>query len=154
MSLDTLETAAADLRNAALVIDHLGHTKYIAIHGDTVQVCAYGALQLATDSKLGRSAEGRWFARSLCHWDHTYYGRLERALEALADSLPRNLCAECSADAYLGVDRPGAAVTHFNDKHCPGGDTMATILRIAAMRAEAIASDARKLLTGSVLVSA
>lgn len=154
MSLDTLEMAAADLRNAALVIEHLGHTTGISVNNGNAQVCLYGALQLATDSALTHiDTAGTvkvWHAVSLPDGDHA---RLLRALDALADSLPTGLCAQCVPDADEGIDRPGAVVTHFNDYHCPGGDTAATLCRIAAYRAEGIASDARKLLTGSLLLT-
>lgn len=147
MNLDALETAAADLRNAALVIEHLGHTRHIAIGPTEPRVCAVGALQLATDGKLTRTPEGVWYGSVLTGAGG---GRLERAVEALADTLPSGLCPDCPPDP----DHPTDRVTHFNDDHCPGGDTMATLLRIAAYRTEGIASDARKLLTGPVLVLA
>lgn len=54
-------TTAADLRNAAMVMDHVGKTEEQYVDAHSGSVCLEGALMLATDMQLVTTNNGRSF---------------------------------------------------------------------------------------------
>lgn len=166
-----LEQGAADLRNAAYVVDTLGHTKGLMLDYETGAVCATGAIDVATDK---RRLTSRTRLRPLSDGSNTYFALVFQgdtanprreyiAYTLLADFLPTELCSDCDYNAVCncpGSHYPHAKpdvstwkrVVHYNDAHCTSGELLSNMLVIAAERAEMLAADARKMLTGKVLV--
>lgn len=164
-TIPQLETAAADLRNAALVVEHTGHTKGLLVDHNEGGVCAAGAIDLATFRRLGYidTPLNRYLV--IDSFSDAEHYRAEIAYGVLADFLPTELCEHCNYtlvcdcpihDAphllHEGVT-PWEQVTHYNDNHCTGGQLLANMLRIAADRAELAVFDRRRMLTGAVLTA-
>lgn len=163
LTIHQLETAAADLRNAALVVEHSGHTKGRLVHHDQGTVCAAGAIDLATFRRLSYvDLLRRYFVMD--SFDDREHYRAEIAYEVFADFLPTELCDHCdyskmcdhNGEPHLFHEDTTAweKVVHYNDAHCTGGTLLANMLGLAADRAELAIYDRRRLLTGAVLVTA
>lgn len=156
MSLDgiakeDLWLAVHDLRNAALVVEHAGHTKGAMVAPTTGAVCAGGAIEAATYRPLGFMPTLRLYTLNVAGAP-TF--RAKNAYTVFADFLPKGLCEKCE---WLDDDERTAeyAVVHYNDFHCPGGKVLINMLNLAADEAVNVIADQRKLLTGPrVLVNA
>lgn len=166
-----LEQGAADLRNAAYVVDTVGYTTRFLVNAMTGAVCATGAIDLATG---GRWLTKRTRVRPIHGGSDGYFALIPRDLDGdqdrprrayalLADFLPTKLCDGCDYDKPCDCQFPAVQhvrhftsawerVVHYNDLHCTSGELLSNMLVIAAERAEILAADARKLLTGKALV--
>lgn len=149
-----LDTAAHDLRNAALVVKHAGHFKNAAMDPSTGRVCAAGAIDLATYRRMGYLGHVKVYAFIEDYGDNH---RAENAYEVLADFLPEALCDKCDLELkckkHPGEDcksaiTPWEKVTHYNDTHCIGGDLLINMMNCAADRAVTLAAERRTMLTG------
>lgn len=163
LTMPQLEQGAADLRNAALVVEHTGHAKAGLVDQETGGVCAAGAIDLATFRRLGYLGDPiRRYAIFDNFSDRDHF-RAEVAYTILADFLPSELCDACDwtkiCECALGDGRPHLMhegvtpwekVVHYNDRHCTGGTLLANMLRLAAERAELAIYDRRRMLTGAV----
>lgn len=157
-----LEGAAADLRNAALVIKHAGHFRGALTCRDTGAVCAVGAIDLATYKRLVQPIKGVW--GTFIHDEYADSGayRASHAVVALADFVPDDLCASCRGDfeCHCGEDcgrrglEPFEKVTHWNDNHAVTPDLAIGIINCAADRAAAKAHEKRAMLTGDRVLAA
>lgn len=161
-----LDDTAWDLRNAALVVEHAGHTQGCNVLTTTGEVCAAASIELATHSKLVTIMPGHWnqvgitAGRGL---DSLVY-RSENAYAVFTEFLPTSLCDKCTPcadnscnDAWCPrVHHDGAweRVVHYNDAHCTGGQLLAGLLRLAADRAQIAARDRRTMLAGRLLETA
>lgn len=145
-----LDTAAADLRNAGLVVKHAGHFRNALVSRIDGSVCALGAIQLATFKRLAKiSATGEFTPLSQSAYSSDL-SRADNAVLVFADTLPNNLCDICS----VSTEYPGDAschVTHYNDRHCASGETLVTLLNRAADKAQTLAADRRSLTRGLAL---
>lgn len=74
---------SADLRNAALVMEHLGWTRAYEVAPATGKVCAVGAIYLATRSRLDYDqGEGTWTYVPCTFDPEESYQRGDRAVQA------------------------------------------------------------------------
>lgn len=159
-----LDTAAWDLRNAALVVDHAGHAVTTLVNQLTGGVCAAGAIDLATKAKLGYVGKPYKIFTYVHRQKDSEMYRAENAYNALAEALPTALCdrcnysgpCECCQGRKAGEDciRGETAwdkVTHYNDNHCTGGPLLAGLLRLSADRAQIAARERRTMLAGRLL---
>lgn len=146
-----LEMAAADLRNARLVVKHAGHFQYALVDRASGAVCALSAIQLATCYR--RLA---YFARTyislvtdgtLDELDARAY-RLQNAVLAFADMIPDELCERCPS-----FTERDSRVVHYNDSHCVSGDLLQNMLGLAADKAMDRAAEKRSLVGGRLLAS-
>lgn len=166
LTMPQLETGASDLRNAALVVEHAGHTKGGLVDYDLGTVCAVGAIDLATFRRLAHidSPINRWLV--IESFDDAERYRAEIAYTILADFLPTELCDACDYTKTCDCPNHGGVphllhegltawekVVHYNDAHCTGGTLLANMLRLAADRAELAIYDRRRMLTGAVLTA-
>lgn len=155
MSLDTiaredLEVAVADLRNAALVVEHAGHHQGSMVNGKTGRVCASAAIEIATWRSL------QYLRGLMLHVisdrDQQTPFRTKNAHRVFAAFLPTDLCQKCAEDADppfdTEQDRDIWRVVHYNDYHCTGGVTLVNMMRLAADEAVNEIADRRKILTG------
>lgn len=150
-----LDAAAADLRNAALVVEHAGHTRGTLL-SLSAEVCALGAIELSTYRKMRRNQDTGYWAYEMTHtWTDAESYRFHNAVRVFAEYVPGGLCTFCSvtsqcltAGCHCDEREPHDVVTHWNDNHCESGDTVTGLLRLAADRATAAAADRRHLLTG------
>lgn len=139
LSPAALHTAAADLRNAAYLIDHAGHTKGLRCDSDG-SLCLAGAIEAATFREV-RTGLGRMFLVDVHDFDmESNYRRCNDAILALAKFVPTGMCNLCEPD-----HEPWATVTHYNDEHCPGGTVAANMLVLAAVSAEIVAEQRTEL---------
>jgi hypothetical protein len=145
--------AAADLRNAALVIKHAGHFQGALVDRHTGAVCAVGGVELATYKRLVQPIKGVWgtFVINDGGWDRlsdrdTY--RCDNAIIVLADMIPNELCDLCAADR-----EPWEKVTHWNDNHCVTPELAQNVMGLAADAAMRLAADKRSLLAGRLLAA-
>jgi hypothetical protein len=139
-----LAMAAADLRNAALVVKHAGHFQGALVAAQSGACCSVGAIELATYKKLyGSSA----FSSSVAYTEHLDAGvyRADNAIQALAATIPDSLCDECEDDTR----EPFAIVVHYNDVHCVTPQLAVNMLRLAAANAENEAIARRKALVSA-----
>lgn len=161
-----LDSAAWDLRNAALVVEHCGHAKTTLLNSQTGGVCAAGAIDLATKAKLGYAEHPYKLFLYLYHPIDAEVYRAENAYAAFAASLPAGLCDRCDygapcdccptrrpphEDCLMRAENAWERVTHYNDVHCPGGTTLAGMLRLSADRAQLVASERRSILADRLL---
>lgn len=155
-----LERAAADLRNARLVVRHAGHFVGALVGRDDGGVCALGAIELATYKKLAYIGRPVMTYISLLTEPETSDAGLYRcknAVVAFADFIPSALCplcddetldkhaAECPSRTCTSRD-PYDKITHYNDQHCVSGELLENMLGIAADRAMDAAQQRRSLL--------
>lgn len=145
-----LEAAAADLRNAALVVKHAGYFKNAMVNRNSGEVCALGAIELATYKRLAfiDAPISAWV--SLVVGDDASRYRFENAVIVFADFVPDELCADCYPRDHWDHEH---RVVHYNDAHCMSGDLLVNILNIAADRALERSADRRSLLAGRLLAS-
>lgn len=121
-------TTAADLRNAAMIMDTLGFGRGFHICPASARVCMDGALKLATYSKLTieQKREGRAFVHNVFYETFKY------------DGFPRYQAAVTAINNVLGKISPASPVddpTHvhyYNDYICDGGDQAIETLILAA----------------------
>lgn len=150
MSLDTiaredLETAIADLRNAALVVEHAGHHRGSLMAAKTGALCALAAVEVATYRPLEYLSHVGVF---VLNTNRRTTFRTHNALRVLADFLPPELCDKC---LELYAEEPGdfaTQVAHYNDFHCPSGTVLVNMMHLAADEALNNLVDRRKILTG------
>lgn len=144
--------AAHDLRNAAMVIKHVGHYKGALVNDKDGRVCAVGAIEIATYKTYYAThpnlPDAFFYATG---WDDPGAQRSEAAIISLAAMIPTGLCRECDPDRKCacgcGNDyefEPFAVVTHYNDEHCLGGTYAMNMMQLAADNAEATAANKRK----------
>jgi hypothetical protein len=155
------EITEADLRNTALVLDHLGHTKSEYVEGRSGMVCADGALRLATFARLHRlrpvvgeregplvmdplydSEEGEASVLAL-----RYRAAVEAVVPLLPDRCTRpdhlieafdsRMVWTCTANRNTGELEGSARIHHFNDWECVGGTAIAELFRQAAEKVRA-----------------
>lgn len=152
MSLSTiaredLEVAVADLRNAALVVEHTGHHRGSMVHAKTGAVCASAAIEAATWRSLGY-LKGLGLYVLADEQRQTPF-RSKNAHKLLSDFLPTDLCEKCTVpDSLGGMDAALWQVVHYNDNHCVGGELLVNMMRLAADRGAIAIEDRRKVLTG------
>lgn len=140
-------TTAADLRNAALVMNHLGRGVSGFVDGPTGSVCLDGAIRLATEAKLVRHDEDvsqcqpyPFFA--LSDYESSSPRRIA-ATAALAEILPgrctfKHPLGSCAfTDIRDGLLHEDARVYHFSDYICQGTEDSADLLVQAAEKLEA-----------------
>jgi len=164
LTIPQLETGASDLRNAALVVEHAGHTKGTLFDHEHGTVCAAGAIDLATYRRLGYIGDPLKRYVVIDSFSDSEHYRAENAYVILADFLPGELCDACDytkvcdCPDHDGVPHvlhegttPWEKLIHYNDRHCSGGQLLSNLLRLAADRAELAIFDRRRMLTGSVL---
>lgn len=162
LTAQQLDEAAWDLRNAALVVEHAGHTQGRNVLASTGEVCAAASIDLATHSKLVTMMPGSWHqvgvdaGRDI---DSLVY-RSENAYTVFAEHLPTSLCDKCTPcdnctdEAWcprVHHDGKWERVVHYNDAHCHGGAILAGLLRLSADRAQIAARERRTLLAGRLL---
>lgn len=155
LTIGQLAQAAHDLRNAALVVEHAGHTTGALADTDG-RVCMAGAIDLATYRRLDSRGGGHFMAPHRERYTDAECYRAEAAIRAAAEFVPTDLCPLCD-DESRACPRPDTCgcqprepweiVTHYNDQHCTGV-VAANVLRLAAEQAEAGAAAKRaRLLT-------
>lgn len=151
-----LATAAADLRNAALVLKHAGHYQGALVSQCTGAVCQIGAIDLATYRKLvGPEIPKGWEAITgkrrfwpdyvVTDQEHNLY-RGENAIGCLAATVPTGLCALCEYDGDAVDDEPWKVVSHYNDMHCVSASLAINVMRMAADKADEAARVKREAL--------
>lgn len=162
-----LATAAADLRNAALVVKHAGHFQGALVNCRDGSVCQVGAIELATYRTLvgpqtpdswDRIGQSVFFSGYVAtNHEHNVY-RAENAIVCLSETIPHDLCddcpvvlSECDCDRpYCGNHpEPWKIVTHYNDVHCVTPQLAINTLRMAAYNAEVMAASKRKALVSA-----
>lgn len=135
-------TVAADLRNAALVMEHLGASSGGFVDSETATVCLDGALMLATNAKLLREIDcydddGKptpyWMYSGVYHPDHRkqyaldarHYAAQQAMAELLPDRCHEHVAGACPFDGHLhNPPRVGELVNaaervyHYNDFVC------------------------------------
>lgn len=161
LTVGQLETAAADLRNAALVVTHAGYARGRLLELETGHVCALGAIEFATCKKMIHDRFG--FDAESFGVDSMLY-RCDNAVAVFADFVPSALCYACNdeeiekhaADCTAGqlCLQPRESydkVTHYNDAHCVSPDLLINLLGLAADRALDVVHERRTILTGDRL---
>lgn len=154
-----LTRAASDLRNAALVTAHAGHTKHSLVDDNGGQVCALGAIELATYKKLVRDRLG-WASSPaiVTGLDGALY-RCDLAVKVFADFVPTALCDMCDDDKIAEHNKDCAhkcqseresydKVTHYNDAHCVSPELLVNLFGLAADRALDAVAERRSMLSG------
>jgi hypothetical protein len=125
---------AADLRNAALVMDTLGLGNGAFVNDQTAAVCMDGAIRLATDCELLRhEADDLWTLSD------TYQDSPRRiaATMALAELLPDRCTAVHKNRCPFDLSVPDGRVYHYSDYHCDGTEASSALLVQAAEKLEA-----------------
>jgi hypothetical protein len=137
---------AADLRNAAMVMDHLGKTEEQYMNGRTGSVCLEGAIRCATGRLI--LDERVWRADRVGMEEHDPPAdrvwmeehdpaRTTAALDALIPLLP----STCDHSGHVCLESGEiigrARVHHFNDYVCDGKDEAIAVLVEAAEKLEA-----------------
>ncbi len=134
---------AADLRNAALVMAHLDHTRGAMVARAHAAVCLDGAVSLATMHQLvfdTHRPDPYWTARAVPGYTYTLLQRRNAALDALALLVPDRCNGRCSNFYPCAIGAPlrgHARVHHYNDFECTGGDDAINLLIEAAEKVEA-----------------
>jgi hypothetical protein len=155
------EIIEADLRNTAMVLEHLGHARNEYLEGDTGTVCADGALRLATINQVQRlNPWANGVAKGPLVMNPVYGSsdrqqlndRYRAAVEALLPLLPdrctdsRHIIADsgfsyplwvCVANRNTGVLDGVSRIHHFNDWVCTGGDDVVDLFVQAAEKVRA-----------------
>lgn len=140
LTVEQLEEAAADLRNAALVVSHAGHAKHSLVDFITGGVCAAGAVEVATFKKLVSDftdvTSTCYIAVDVGPWQDAPRYRAEACYAVLGQFLPDDLCDDCAPGTFV---ESWEVVTHYNDMHCTGGKMLVNVLVMAAEHAEKLA---------------
>lgn len=153
MNVDPAITAA-DLRNAALVIQHASYTDNSFVNPHSGGVCLHGAIKLATTSKLGyaplcnapncdcEDTVKKLFQGMLVDDERgDLFAREDAAVGVVAADLPTKCttnhggisCNMLQSYAPDGETR----IWHYNDFECDGGEEAIDILIRAAEKLEA-----------------
>lgn len=145
LTVAELETAHADLLNAALVQKHMGHFQGSLIDAHSGCVCMVGAIDLATYQRpeaLPMAGGHLWwrFAASPANVYERNHNRAEACIVVMAQTVVRELCTGCCDHINARPAEPWETVTHYNDKHCVSQQLAVNVLRMgaeyAALRAE------------------
>ncbi len=158
------EITEADLRNAALVLEHLGHTRAEYVSEESGSVCLDGALRLATVERLAQPEEEVPNLRPLHAPDlrkdgwcipetqQALVNRYYSAVEMLIDLLPDRCTDEshvtwdvqrgkrewgCQANRWTGALEGRGRIHHYNDWVCTGGADAVELLVQAAEKVRA-----------------
>jgi hypothetical protein len=136
--------AAALLRNAALVLEHTGHTRLDFVDKQTGTLCIDGALRVAASHGYYRDKLGRYGYLECFPADATSCSlAYATAIQALIQLLPETCTVHTSQDKCgygnldLSLSDTPARVHHFNDFVCDGGDEAQLVLVQAAEKIEA-----------------
>lgn len=147
-----LAGAAADLRNAALVVKHAGHFQGALVDRHSGAVCAVGGIELATYKRLVEPIRGVWGTfvnpgTASGPSDRDLY-RCDNAVIVLAAMIPDELCDLCNYPK-----EPWEKVTHWNDNHCVSPELAQNMMNLAADDAMRTAAKKRSLLAGRLLAA-
>jgi hypothetical protein len=151
LTAHNLRTAAADLHNAARIVDHLGHDRGQMVDTTSAAVCAVGAVNLATSHQLvaieyvapyqfgGAADTVNHFYDQRIRERHDFsrptnlFHREQVASWCLATFLPQGMCDECNIDGQGWKPRAATdIVIHYNDNHCVGGHVLINMMNLAA----------------------
>lgn len=143
-----LVEAAADVRNAALVIKHAGHFRGALTDRKSGAVCAVGGIEVATYKRLTQVVDGVWgtFEQPSVN-DRDVY-RCDNAIIVLAAFIPEGLCDQCEKPTEMWEK-----VTHWNDNHCVSQQLAENMFTLAADNAMRLAAEKRSLLAGRLLAA-
>ncbi len=139
---------AADLRNSALIMAHLGHTRGAIVARTHAAVCLDGAITLATMHQLVHVTDHpapHWTTRSVPSYSYDLLQRRNAALDALVLLVPDRCNGCCKNGRRKGFYpcaigdplRGHARVHHYNDFECTGGEDALALLIEAAEKVEA-----------------
>lgn len=169
LTVDQLETAAADLRNSSMIIEHLGRCTG-TLFNDQANVCQVGAIELATTRQLQRP-RNHWAMLPVSDdvevMDPLRY-RAQNAINVLSAVIPGDLCQRCCdsqiaehlshgrtckvCEGFWEPRDPWDRVTHYNDCHVLDDEILHRLIELAADRALLAAAEKRSLVSGERLL--